>query len=135
MNFEELQKAREELEEKTKVLLDDMKEKVKEYLVDHFKPLFEKYPQVKALKWTQYTPYFNDGDACTFRSNHDYCDFIGENGYSYDDGEFDLDNKIVKEFYDHFPNISDDDMETFFGDHIYVELSPNGITTEEYSHD
>ncbi len=24
------------------------------------------FPEVVAVRWTQYTPYFNDGDACTF---------------------------------------------------------------------
>lgn len=29
------------------------------------KPLFE-YPGVESIYWTQYTPYFNDGDPCVF---------------------------------------------------------------------
>jgi hypothetical protein len=24
------------------------------------------FPEVKSVKWTQYTPYFNDGDTCVF---------------------------------------------------------------------
>jgi len=35
-----------------------------------FKGLFELFweanPRVKEVKWDQYAPYFNDGDACTF---------------------------------------------------------------------
>lgn len=27
---------------------------------------FKTYPEVYALRWTQYTPYFNDGDTCEF---------------------------------------------------------------------
>ena len=27
---------------------------------------FQLYPEVAAITWTQYTPYFNDGDACEF---------------------------------------------------------------------
>lgn len=27
---------------------------------------FKKYPEVYAVTWTQYTPYFNDGEACEF---------------------------------------------------------------------
>lgn len=30
------------------------------------KKLFEAAPQFTAVKWTQYAPYFNDGDACEF---------------------------------------------------------------------
>lgn len=33
---------------------------------EHFKRFFEKYPQVAGIRWTQYTPYFNDGDPCSF---------------------------------------------------------------------
>ena len=33
------------------------------------KEFFEKNPGVNALVWTQYTPYFNDGEACVFNVN------------------------------------------------------------------
>lgn len=33
------------------------------------KEFFDKNPGITALKWTQYTPYFNDGDACVFSVN------------------------------------------------------------------
>ena len=31
------------------------------------KAFFDKYPQAECLVWTQYTPYFNDGEECIFR--------------------------------------------------------------------
>lgn len=31
-------------------------------------PVFEKYPFLGSICWTQYTPYFNDGDVCEFTS-------------------------------------------------------------------
>ena len=30
---------------------------------------FKTYPEVAAVRWTQYTPYFNDGDTCEFGVN------------------------------------------------------------------
>lgn len=30
---------------------------------------FKMYPEVEALQWSQYTPYFNDGDSCEFSVN------------------------------------------------------------------
>lgn len=30
---------------------------------------FKMYPEVAAVRWTQYTPYFNDGDVCEFSVN------------------------------------------------------------------
>lgn len=45
--------------------------------------LFDEYPFVNAVHFTAYTPFFNDGDECTFSCHQDGCGF---NGYdSYDD--------------------------------------------------
>lgn len=33
------------------------------------KEFFDKNPGVKSIVWTQYTPYFNDGDTCEFGVN------------------------------------------------------------------
>ena len=34
-----------------------------------FKQFWEENPDIKVVVWTQYAPYFNDGDACVFRIN------------------------------------------------------------------
>ena len=31
-----------------------------------FKQFFESNPEVNVVGWRQYTPYFNDGEACIF---------------------------------------------------------------------
>lgn len=31
-----------------------------------FKAVFDKYPELRAVTWSQYTPYFNDGEPCEF---------------------------------------------------------------------
>ena len=36
------------------------------------KEFFDKNPGITALKWSQYTPYFNDGDECVFSVNDVY---------------------------------------------------------------
>jgi hypothetical protein len=36
-----------------------------------FKELFDAYPEIRSVVWTQYTPYFNDGDTCEF-SVHEF---------------------------------------------------------------
>ncbi len=33
---------------------------------DLFMPLFDKYSDLIGVRWTQYTPYFNDGEECIF---------------------------------------------------------------------
>lgn len=48
----------------------ELKRKFQEQAQEMFKGVtkefFEKNPGVTAVVWTQYTPYFNDGDTCTF---------------------------------------------------------------------
>jgi len=43
--------------------LDDVKEK---HVKKAFKVFLEAHPEIKCIFWSQYTPYFNDGDPCTF---------------------------------------------------------------------
>lgn len=57
------------------------------------KLFFEECPKVQAVVWSQYTPYFNDGDECIFSVNEPY--FITKNfdrddlldPYEYEDDE------------------------------------------------
>jgi len=38
-----------------------------------FVELFKQAPNLKSVGWTQYTPYFNDGDTCEFGVHFDSC--------------------------------------------------------------
>lgn len=60
---EEVNRMSKEIEAKKKELVDVLKPKFQEM----FLPFFTKYPFVVGFQWQQYTPYFNDGDECTFR--------------------------------------------------------------------
>lgn len=43
-------------------------EQAKEVFSSVSKEIFQKYgDKIGCFKWSQYTPYFNDGEACTFR--------------------------------------------------------------------
>lgn len=53
------------LKEFKKVKKDFMKDAQK-VLAGEFKEFFDKYPEIDAIRWQQYTPHFNDGDACEF---------------------------------------------------------------------
>lgn len=71
-------------------------------LGDLFAGLFS-FPQLKALVWEQYTPYFNDGDVCEF-SVHGYSLRVafhdaepGDDDY-YDDGFFRIDDGDLLEY-------------------------------------
>jgi hypothetical protein len=55
-----------------------------------FTELFAQAPKLKSVGWTQYTPYFNDGDSCEF-SAHVYDLYINGSNSSYDDDDEDED--------------------------------------------
>lgn len=62
MNIDEYLQRRKEL----KAFLEENGQKM---ILDGFRNFFAKYPMVEKVSWTQYTPYFNDGDACVFGVN------------------------------------------------------------------
>ena len=125
--------------------------------------MFEETPKLKSFAWTQYTPYFNDGDTCYFSANTDYLTINGEHEddatwsqekkviswgtYNRDkriyEGRIEQDNpeydKELSEAVDKvkkFLNLFDDKFyQDQFGDHTMVTVTPNGIDTEDYEHD
>ena len=50
----------------------EMEATAKTAFADMAKEFFNDNPTVLAFGWTQYTPYWNDGDVCTFRAQTDY---------------------------------------------------------------
>lgn len=104
--------------------------------------LFLEHPKLQSFSWTQYTPYWNDGDPCTFRVNA-YPDINGVDeddtyeagavpGYpTYESMKGVLDD--IEELLDALPY---EIMESIFGDHTKVTVSRDGkVETEEYDHD
>ena len=131
----------------------ELEEEAKAVVFEEFKKIFVKYPHLTAIKWSQYTPYFNDGDECTFGVN-DFCitnvEDI-ENITSY--GEYDGDlpeGKFCEYLYGKYktdyPEVyalekfagSDVGSGVFkgaFGNHVSVTATPDGIDSEDYDHD
>lgn len=96
--IKDLNKERQELQSKYQT-------KMQEHLKGLTKAFFKDNPQVTAFVWTQYTPYFNDGDECTFRRNEisvTNCplDEVDENRYDEYEGE--AENVFVSNFSDWF---------------------------------
>ena len=112
--------------------------------------LFATVPGLIRLGWTQYTPYFNDGDACIFSVN----------GVMWLDqalwNEFDNDPNFLDDIYDwhecwggwHQQNVPDPIAEftekiqtstelmlELFGDHATVICDQNEITISTCNHD
>lgn len=146
-----------------KRLQKELQEKSAKIFLSSFKNLFEETPKLKSFSWTQYTPYFNDGDTCYFSANTDYLTINGEHEddatwsqekkviswgtYNRDkriyEGRIEQDNpeydKELSEAVDKvkkFLNLFDDKFyQDQFGDHTMVTVTPNGIDTEDYEHD
>lgn len=58
-----------DLIEKQKELQKQFQETAQALFKETTKEFFDKNPGITAIKWTQYTPYWNDGDTCEFGVN------------------------------------------------------------------
>lgn len=92
MSNEELQNKIESVQQKLEEINKEFEAKRKALSIvvfDELKNLFaygaEKFPKlVKAFVWSQYTPYFNDGDACEFGVGDLYINYSEVNSNSWD---------------------------------------------------
>lgn len=137
--------------------LNKMREAVAQEIADEgeavlkqeFGAFFTKHPKVLAIRWEQYTPHFNDGEACEFGVN-DFTfrtaetndamedpDELEDDELEFDDGYGEgSDEKTMKFVRDLQSRVVDDDVfEAVFGDHVRVTATPDGFEVEEYDHD
>jgi hypothetical protein len=57
-----------------------MKATAKEVIKEATAEVFVKNPELVSFGWTQYTPYWNDGDVCEFSANTEYPSVIFKAG-------------------------------------------------------
>lgn len=118
------------------------------------------HPEITAIRWSQYTPYFNDGSPCTFRvyepefqfsdsfvtsiEELQYEKYVCENSegfynvYSSGRGTPEFLKKIgdAQNNFNLLLEHLEDGLEDAFGDHAEVTVKPNGtITVERCDHD
>lgn len=146
-----------------------LEKKIAAMAVDVFseevKKLFEKHPVLQSFSWTQYTPYFNDGDVCEFGVNRDYITLESVNGEI--DDEFSLwsaereikegkrqkwdsvNRTYVTEPYtpslldfagidtcNFLKEFEENDFLVMFGDHVRVTVKRDGsVDTDDYEHE
>jgi hypothetical protein len=74
------------LKSRINALKAEMQENSKVLMKEAFREFFEKYDVVDNVFWTQYTPYFNDGESCEFsvgdvylvlKDDEDPCEYEG----------------------------------------------------------
>ncbi|AXH72546.1 MAG: hypothetical protein [Caudoviricetes sp.] len=146
-----------------KSIMDDitkLREEMKIKTTEGISKIFEIYPEVSAVAWCQYTPGFNDGDACTNTVGEIYVlkgnvtpgliDEISSNPYfleEYDeDGEDEEEHQslmkdiTVLQYEDEeynkiskFINSIEDELETIYGTNSSIVLTrDHGTVIEEY---
>lgn len=149
MDVEEYLKKKEELAQA-------VKKNGKQIVKDFVSSFFQANPTITAIRWYQYTPYFNDGEACTFSVNDPYVavkpveelDFDGypddaEGWISHYSSKNVLSKAEQKSFDDFGKAICgklEDLMLMAFGDHVSVAVMKDekGKITfriDEYQHD
>ena len=134
-----------------------------EIFTEFRKEIFDKYPKLESFGWTQYTPYFNDGETCVFSPNTSYIKINGEYAEDTDwisnvkvinwgtwnptTRKYEDREEIVNESYDedlsnahdeiiNFLSYFDDDFYlSQFGDHAEIVVNKDGFTVEDCDHD
>lgn len=82
-----------------------MQETAKGLFTEMSAELFAENPELVSFSWTQYTPYFNDGDVCEFSCHGDYPSVsikVGEDVIGYDEnrGDLEINGDEVQSTYD-----------------------------------
>jgi hypothetical protein len=145
-----------QLQEKLRNLQKEIREKSASAFASGVAPLFASQPILQSFSWTQYTPYFNDGEQCEFSANTDYLHLEYVDGTSDDDfslsshewklkrggdysgraytaNEHNLAGAAVAEFLQQFDQ---DTLKFMFGDHVRITVDRDGnVTTDEYDHE
>lgn len=137
--------------------------KAQELFKETTKKFFAKNPAVTAIVWSQYTPYFNDGDTCVFSvgdpnfTNVDdleelssWGEYEGEDETKWSENSwgftYNMDkHKTVYEgvdlaYIDKFSRLiqsgaMEEVMEAMFGDHVRVVATRDGFEVNDYDHE
>ena len=147
-------------------LLDEQRELQKKFQAtaqalfkETTKEFFDKNANITAIVWTQYTPYFNDGDTCEFSVNEPtFTNAPDPESVRW--GEYDGDEETAADGSEIFAweswgepleglNVEmcqafgrmiqssemEDVMKAMFGDHVKVVATREGFDVDDYDHD
>lgn len=101
-------------------------------------PLMNMSDRIQSISWTQYTPYFADGDPCEFSTNYEYLDVNGKYSWTLfrDEAWGEADQNVVKNIQEAMRVIPDEIYKDVFGDHARITVSKDGtMTVESHEHD
>lgn len=154
----DLRKQMEEAAAVVEKVAAEMREKGRAALEPAFMQFFADNPDVQAIRWQQYTPYFNDGEECVFkvreicvqftddfRSKHMRHDFnarFADDERWYEGDAYYVNKASVegqaslKRFQDFAKEIKDRDLlKAIFGDHVRIEATRSGLKVSECDHE
>lgn len=131
-----------EMKAKMAALSAELETKAERVIAEELSGWFDKNPNIIAVKWTQYTPWFNDGEPCNFNV-HTYdllfTDISGDECQAYDINEDYFTGESLSELEDIFESVPNEFFEIAFGDHVSVKASVTSesveFDVEEYDHD
>lgn len=133
---------------KRKQVMEEAANAVKAVISPGLQLFMQEHPEIEALRWEQFTPYFNDGAPCEFGVRDLYYKLVGvDEGGDYDDG-FEYPSTYQKpdgfaeqQWFKDVSELSEalqsapDELLAAFGDHVRVIVTKSGVDVEEYEHD
>lgn len=161
MSMEKLAELRAQVEEARRQMKDAAQNVVKDGTAE----IFENYGDiVHSFGWRQYTPYFNDGDACEFSMHElfviahadletaehgEESDWLYEGSPAFQEYSYSGDvSRVVGELADEryieakqacqsiYDALATNDLaKDVFGDHVKVIFTPEGVDVEDYHHE
>lgn len=94
MNMDELMQRIDDFTAKKGQLEAELREHGEAALGDAYGQFW--HPKLLGFRWTQYTPYFNDGDSCEFEVNDlEIIGIRGHDEFEYYEGGFSLDGESL----------------------------------------
>jgi len=135
------------LKSKLKEVRDELAIAAKDYFKEKVNALFAQHPALQSFSWVQYTPYFMDGDVCEFGVQKELVELNGmtednetlnykvynkNKGYEPKDDDVSRGGYAAENLIGSFADV---DMKRMFGDHVQVQATREGITTQEYDHE
>jgi len=157
LDMKQIKLNQKKMKEDFEAIRKEYREKSQTIFKQGFSAFFEQVPIIKAVSWTQYTPYFNDGEPCVFQvgdmwfltekgledfreSGGGYAEGYAAGDKSYYEEEYrqgvtTVDFDKIADFKHFLSGIDEDIYEHIFGDHVYVIATKDGFEVEEYHHD
>jgi hypothetical protein len=160
MNMNDLKGRFTELKDQIAELQRQFKTQAAMLFAAESKQVFEQFPTLRSFRWTQYTPYWCDGDTCEFGVHMDYDLTITmekdgqeerfdemspsstkrqiESGTTWDDKPFvpGAEHWATVAIGDFTKQFDDSLMKELFGDHVEVTVFHTGqVQIGEHEHD